>query len=266
MNAVLALDKNKVRQSFASAANSYDELAGLQRKAGLQLLQQLSGLEVFEHVLDIGCGTGFLTQQLLRQASIKQMIALDIAHSMVQRSRAKLGEVDNVSYLCADAESIPLLNHSVDTIVSNLALQWCENLTVVFKGFNKVLKTEGRLVFSTFGPNTLQELKKSWASVDNYSHVNAFYSMQQLTAFLQQAGFNNISCESVSYLSEYQSVKELMKELKGIGAHNVLPHRNRQTTRKSSMQAMISAYESYRVNGLIPATYEIIYLTADVKQ
>jgi len=264
MSAVLTIDKNKVRQSFASAANSYDELASLQRNVGLKLMQYFSEISSADHVLDIGCGTGFLTQQLVKQTGIKQITALDIAYSMVQRTRSKLQHIENVHYLCADAEYIPVMNDSVDSIISNLALQWCQNLTAVFRGFNSALKAEGQLLFSTFGPQTLWELKKAWSEVDDYSHVNEFYSAPELEMFLQQAGFKNIRCESLNYQSEYQTVKELMRELKGIGAHNVLSRRNRKTTSKTSMQRMISAYEKHKLNGMIPATYEIIFVTGNV--
>ncbi len=262
MSAVLLIDKNKVRRSFASAVDSYDELATLQRKVGLQLMRQFFLQNGCEQVVDIGCGTGFLTQQLIDQASVSQVVALDIAWSMVQRTRVKLEASDSVYYICADAERIPLKKQSADMIVSNLALQWCQNLTAVFDGFKKTLKPAGGLLFSTFGPATLQELRLAWAKADDYDHVNGFYSTDDLQEFLVQAGFKNIMMETKIYQSSYQSVVELMRELKGIGAHNMLAGRNRRVTSKSNMQTMISAYEKDRVNGGISATYEIIFVTA----
>ena len=264
MSAVVAIDKNKVRQSFSSAANSYDELATLQRTVGLELLQKLPQIKISDKVVDIGCGTGFLTEELNKGSVIQQLIAVDIAFSMLQRTRTRLEKIETTQYLCADAEYLPLVNQSVDHIVSNLALQWCQNLSVVFSGFNKALRKDGKLMFSTFGPATLQELKLAWSAVDSYGHVNEFYSAEQLSVFLQQAGFNNVQLETRSYQSEYPSVMALMRELKGIGAHNVLASRNRKTTSKTSMQAMISAYEKSRVNGVTPATYEIIFVIAEV--
>ncbi len=258
----LAIDKTKVRRSFSSAVETYDGLATLQRKVGLDLLAKVSSDELNNRVVDIGCGTGFLTQELLHRTSADQLIALDIAMPMLQFTRTKLKH--SVNYLCSDAEFLPLLNGSVDSLYSNLALQWCQNLTALFNNFNRVLCREGRVYFSTFGPGTLQELKKSWAEVDEFTHVNNFYSDTELYHSLQNTGFKDIQIEVKCYQSNYQTVLQLMRELKGIGAHNVLSGRYKKTTSKHRMQKMINSYEKYRVNGYIPATYEVIFVSASV--
>lgn len=259
-----SLDKKRVRQSFTAAAETYDELATLQRQVGLDLLSRFDLNITDQTVLDIGCGTGFLTRKLMQDTFNQKMIAVDIAFSMLEVTRLKLKEQKNVQYICADAEHLPLVEHSVDKIVSNLALQWCQNLTQVFGGFKNVLKQQGQIVFSTFGPATLKELKQAWSEVDDHKHVNEFYTVDELSVFLQHAGFNNIQIESIHYQSNYQAVIELMRELKGIGAQNVLSGRNKKTTSKIQMQNMIKAYEKHRVNGFIPATNEIIFVSASV--
>ena len=264
MSAVFSIDKKRVKQSFASAADTYDGLATLQRQVGLDLLSMFDINFTDDIVMDIGCGTGFLTQKIMLASSVQQMVAVDIAYSMLEATRIKLKDLETVYYICADAECIPLQKQAVDKIVSNLALQWCQNLTQVFEGFNHGLKPGGQLVFSTFGPSTLQELKQAWSEVDDYTHVNEFYTVDGITVFLQQAGFDSIQIKSKCYQSNYQAVIELMRELKGIGAKNMLAGRNKKTTSKTQMENMIKAYEKYRINKLIPATYEIIFVSARV--
>ncbi|MDI1277486.1 malonyl-ACP O-methyltransferase BioC [Methylobacter sp.] len=254
------LDKAKIRQSFAAASVTYDGVAELQRTVGKALLDTIDTESLRGPLLDLGCGTGFLSAKLL--AFAQPVIALDMALPMLQVTRTKLADMPNVTYLCADAEQLPLAGQIVDGVFSNLALQWCINLDVVFTDIKRVLKPGGRLVFSTFGPQTLQELKAAWADVDDYNHVNDFYSEQQLAHFLQLAGYTEIKIETRLYRSSYGSVLALMKELKHIGAHNMIAGRNKNITTKTQMQRMIAAYERHRSGDRIPATYEAIMVTA----
>lgn len=254
------LDKAKIKQSFAAASLTYDGVATLQRTVGAALLGSIDLESLTGTVLDLGCGTGFLSSELL--ARELPIIALDIALPMLQLTRKKLLDRPDVSYICADAEQLPLAGQIVDSVFSSLALQWCVNLEAVFTDIKRVLKPGGRLVFSIFGPQTLQELKAAWAKVDDYKHVNEFYSERQLTCFLQQSGYTRIKLETRVYLSSYGSVLELMRELKHIGAHNVMAGRNKNITTKTQMQRMIAAYEPHRSGGLIPATFEVIMVTA----
>jgi malonyl-CoA O-methyltransferase len=258
------LDKTRIKQSFSAASVTYDSVAALQRTVGKELLQSIDATKLTGTLLDLGCGTGFLTGELLAHSNHETTIALDIALSMLQTTQGKLADRLNIIYLCADAEQLALAGKSIDSVVSNLALQWCKDLEAAFTGIKRALKPNGQLAFSTFGPQTLHELKSAWAEVDNYNHVNAFYSETQLKHFLQQTGFKNSHIKSRLYSPRYDSVWTLMQELKHLGAHHVIAGRNKNITTKKAMQQMIAAYEKHRVGDQIPATFEVIIVTAKV--
>jgi malonyl-CoA O-methyltransferase len=258
----MTLDKARIKRSFAAASLTYDSVAGLQRTVGRELLHSIDATQLTGTLLDLGCGTGFLTGELLAYSNHETIIALDIALSMLQTAQGKLVDKTIISYVCADAEHLPLAGQTIDSIFSNLALQWCNNLEAVFTDIKRALKPDGQLVFSTFGPQTLYELKSAWASVDSYNHVNTFYSEAQLKQFLQQAGFKNSQIKCTLYISPYDSVWTLMQELKNLGAHHVIAGRNKKITTKTAMQQMISAYEKHKVSGQIPATFEVISIIA----
>ncbi|NOU15520.1 MAG: malonyl-ACP O-methyltransferase BioC [Methylococcaceae bacterium] len=255
-------DKVKIRQSFAAASITYDGAAELQRTVGKALLAGVSAETLSGRLMDLGCGTGFLTAELLSDNPRQSMIAVDIAMGMLNATRGKLINHNNVSYVCADAELLPVAASTLDGVVSNLALQWCRNLEAVFADLKRVIKPGGQLVFSTFGPQTLQELKAAWAEVDDYSHVNEFYDVKELEVFLRQAGFRQLQIESRTYVSSYDSVLDLMHELQAIGAQNVIGERSKTITTKLQLQKMITAYETRRVNSKIPATYECLFVQA----
>jgi malonyl-CoA O-methyltransferase len=256
------LEKARIKQSFAAASVTYDSVAALQRTVGKELLHSIDATKLNGTLLDLGCGTGFLTGELLAHSDHETTIALDIALSMLQTTQGKLADKCDIIYVCADAEQLPLAGQSIDGVFSNLALQWCRDLEAVFTGIRRALKPDGQLVFSTFGPQTLHELKSAWADVDNYNHVNTFYSEAQLKQSLQQAGFENSQVKSKLYTSRYDSVWTLMQELKHLGAHHVIAGRNKKITTKTAMQKMLAAYEKHRVRDQIPATFEVIIVTA----
>ena len=261
MTGEVYLDKAKVRHSFAAAAQTYDGLARLQRQVGLELLSRFPQHKSADVILDLGCGTGFISHQLWSTFTGNQMIALDIALPMLQTSRRKYPAMP-VQYLCADAEKLPIASHSIDQIYSNLALQWAQALQASCVDFKRVLKKQGELIFSTFGPETLRELKDAWAEVDDYMHVNVFHSAELIHDYLQLAGFKEISLQTQTYQTAYSDVEGLMRELKGIGAHNVNRQRNRKPTTKSQLTSMISHYPRQSAGQGIIASYEIIFVKA----
>jgi len=254
-----SLDKQQIRRSFAKASKSYDGMANLQRKVGRELIKQVS-LPEQASVLDLGCGTGFFTQQLIEKVGLKNIVALDLAVPMLLQTRSRLVEYD-ISLVCADAEALPFVDESVDSVVSNLALQWCMGLDDLFVDVQRVLRPKGSFIFSSFGASALHELKEAWANVDNYRHVNEFCSVAEVSEKLQQAGFHEVQVVTKTYMSQYPDVLNLMRELKAIGAHNVSHQRNKQLTSKRQLQALISAYPK-EVNGGVKASFEIIYAQA----
>jgi malonyl-CoA O-methyltransferase len=256
-----SIDKNQLKQAFSGAARHYDDFAALQSQVGLSLLSKFPIQTQAGMILDLGCGTGFLGRHMAIKPKVQSLLGLDIAFTMLQICREK--QVNSPQYyVCADAENLPLLTSSVQQIYANLALQWCHNLATVFKGCQQVLKPDGQLVFSSFGPASLQELKQAWAEVDDFTHVNSFYSLPEIEKFLEYADFSRIESESVIYQSRYPSVMALMQELKGIGAHNVNIKRNKQMTTRKQVQQMITCYAQNMAGGPVLASYEIIYVRA----
>lgn len=254
-----SLDKKHIRQSFAKASLSYDRMAGLQRKVGRELISSVALVENGT-VLDIGCGTGFFTQQLRDRVLLADIVALDIAVPMLLKTKERLPDA-GLSLVCADAEGLPFVSSCMAAVVSNLALQWCLNIDAMFQNVERILQRNGQFVFSTFGEHALCELKAAWAMVDDDPHVNDFCSVSDIEQKLQAQGFVDIQLETYVYQEKYASVIELMRELKGIGAHNVHHARHKQLTGKGKLQALLEAYPQDKEGG-ISASFEIIYVCA----
>ncbi len=259
------LDKNAIRQSFDRAASSYDHYAVLQREVESRLLERI---EFQRHepgtILDLGCGTGSASQSLATQFPQANVIALDWAPAMLAKAGARSGPdfVGKLSQLCADMHAIPLAVRSVDLVFSSLALQWSYDLPAIFREFRRIMKADAMLVFTCFGPDTLHELKQAWRAVDELPHVNDYPDMHDIGDELLAAGFREPVMDTERLTLEYPDVMALMRELKGIGAHNVARQRLHGLTGKARLQAMLQAYEQFRRDDRYPASYEVIYGTA----
>ena len=163
-------NKALVRSSFEKAASSYDEAAVLQREIGQRLLDRLDYIKFQPlRILDVGAGTGDCSYQLANIYNKSELVILDFATNMLQQARQKRNWKQRLSsryqYTSGDASQLPLAANSVDMVFSNLTLQWCTDLEQVFTEFRRVLRPDGMLLFSTFGPDTLKELKACWMTI-----------------------------------------------------------------------------------------------------
>lgn len=254
------IDKRSVRRSFDRAADSYDEAAVLQLEIGKRLLERTILIrETPEHILDLGAGTGLVTQLLKKQHRKSTVTALDISDRMLLQARSRDGWFNKTRYLCGDMESLPLADQSVNLIFSNLAVQWCNEPARVFAEFRRILKPGGAVWFTTFGPDTLKELRECWSVADGYAHVNRFIDMHNLGDALLAAGLAEPVMDMEMLTLTYRDVRGLMVDLKNLGAHNSLVARPRGLTGKGRLQACAEAYEHLRVDGVLPASYEVIY-------
>ena len=182
------IDKQQARRAFERAAATYDEAAVLQDEVGMRLLERLDLVRLQpDSILDLGAGTGKMTAGLMKRYRKARVVAVDIAHSMLQRTRRRGGWLRRPRCICADAEQLPFAGNSFDLIFSNLMIQWCQPQDTLFGEFHRVLRPGGLLMFTTFGPDTLQELRECWTRADDCVHVNTFVDMHDIGDALLQA-------------------------------------------------------------------------------
>lgn len=258
------VDKRRVRRSFDRAAQGYAGVAVLQREVGRRLMERLELVRIAPaSVLDAGAGTGELSARLARRYRGAHTVLLDLSAAMLAAARRRGSLLERWrgrrSFVCADAERLPLAAGCVDLIVSNLMLQWCNDLEGALREFRRVLRPGGLLMFTTLGPDTLRELRASWRAVDGHVHVNAFIDMHDIGDALLRAGFADPVMDREDMVLTYEGVPALMRELKALGAHNSTGGRPRGLTGRGRLAGMIAAYEAFRQDGRLPATYEVIH-------
>jgi malonyl-CoA O-methyltransferase len=257
-------DRRQVQRAFGRAAKSYEDNDGLQRRVQSRLLERLDYYEGTPTcVLDLGCGTGRGAAILKRRWPRAQVIALDIALPMLRAARRHAGWMKPFSRVCGDALALPLADRSVDVLHSSLCIQWCEAPRELFTEFARVLKSGGFMAVSSLGPDTLHELRQAWAMADNtHPHVSRFLDMHDLGDAALAAGLRDPVLDADHLMSRYAHPRDLLRELKGLGATNADAQRERGLTGKARFARMFDAYDSMRVDGVIPATWEVIELHA----
>jgi malonyl-CoA O-methyltransferase len=277
-------DHRQVRRAFSRAAHHYDDAAALQREVGARLLESLDYYDeraqrdagggkplAPRRVLDVGCGPGHAAVAMQQRWPKAQVIALDLALPMAREARDNARQMRPAASnpvsrllasrpqpLCADARALPLADGSVDVLFSNLCLQWVEDLPAVFAGFRRVLRPDGLMVLSTFGPDTLWELREAFGHADSAPHVSPFASIAQFGDALIAAGFKDPVLDRDEFRMQHDSLADLMRELRTLGATNALSTRRRSLTGRTRFARAGQAYEPMRRDGRLPATWEVI--------
>jgi len=255
-----AIDKRGARRAFEQAAADYDQAAVLQREIADRMLERLDYISLVPRtILDLGAGTGYAIEPLQKRYRKARVLAMDFALSMVRESRRRGSWLNRPRCVCADAEALPLADGSVDLIFSNVTFQWCNDLERTFGELLRVLRPGGLLMFSTFGPDTLRELRAAWAAADGFSHVNVFLDMHDVGDALMRARFADPVMDAERITVTFDSMRNLMRDLKVLGAHNVTAERPRGLTSRRRLATAEQAYETHRRDGRLPATYEVVY-------
>jgi len=275
----LQLDPASVRRRFERAAATYDAAAVLQREIGQRMAERLALVKLQPAaILDAGCGTGDALAELRTRFPTAFIVGLDLAYPMLAaaRRRATAGIASARPLLarlfgpratagvepalaCADVCRLPLAAGSLDLVWSNLTLQWVNDPTVAFAEFHRALRVGGLLTFTTFGPDTLLELRAAFSGIDRATHVSRFIDMHDLGDMLAHTGFADPVMDMEKLTLTYADAIAMMRELKAIGAQNATTGRPRGLTGRARWQRMLDALEAFRRDGRLPATYEVVY-------
>jgi malonyl-CoA O-methyltransferase len=256
------LDTRSVRRSFDRAAAAYDSAAVLHAQVRGELLERLQLMTISPNVvLDAGAGTGHGSRALKGRYPGALVIALDASMQMLRLAGRQRGWLRRFSRVCADAQCLPMADGSVDLIVSNLLLHWCDP-DAALSEFRRVLAPHGLLCFSTFGPDTLLELRRAWAQVDAALHVHTFLDMHDVGDAVVRAGFASPVLDVERFTLSYSDLRKFAADLRDTGGRNAATARRRGLSSPRKFAAMQAAYEKFRQDGRLPATYEVVFAHA----
>ncbi|MFE0502918.1 malonyl-ACP O-methyltransferase BioC [Peribacillus butanolivorans] len=265
------IDKRLLSKRFSEHAKTYDAYANVQKNMAKQLVDLLPKKNTNHgiNILEIGCGTGYLTRLLVKTFPNAAITAVDLAPGMVEVAKGTTKE-DRVTFLCTDIEEM-VLNENYDLIISNATFQWLNNLPATLEKLIARLTAEGSLIFSTFGIDTFQELHMSYEhakeklqlSIDS-SPGQMFYTLEELSQVCEEAlPFSSefpieITKMEKLELEYFQTVREFFTSIKKIGAAN--SNKENYCQRPSLFRELINIYETkYRDESGVKATYHCLF-------
>ncbi len=252
---------DQVKRNFSRHAAEYDRYAMVQKAVAEKLLDRLSIAPVCGEVLEVGCGTGMLSRPFNQKYPDASLVLSDIAHGM---SCHVAGEFSKQLVVDADAAALPFSSESFDLVISSSVYQWVDHLPQAFSELQRVLRPGGHIALALFGERTLFELRKSHGKAlrNGSSHGQGFPDCTQIISALEDR-FEIKFLESAEEIEWHRDVPHLLRSLKAIGAQNASRQRPAGLASRKVMQRMYDCYiKEFSVDGMIPATYEVLYLLA----
>jgi malonyl-CoA O-methyltransferase len=261
------IDRNRVKHSFDRHAAEYDDNAHVQKRVVARFAGLLRGwLVITRRALDIGSGTGMLLKEMAGLYPGTELIGLDLAFGMSLKARADLAANASIALVTGDAEALPFREKAFDLVVSTSTFQWLENLDRLFDEAFRVLAPGGHIVFALFGEHSLFELRNAYrsawkgAGLGLEERTHKFHRITEVEAALGNAGFTVSHISAELEIEYHPDVPALLRSLRRIGAGNAAPAGSRGFAERRVMLEMMEIYRrDYTVDGLIPATYEVIY-------
>lgn len=211
------------------------------QEAGEEMLSRLEWVTLKPKViLDAGCGTGSMSSRLQAHYPQAQVLALDLSEDMLRHMREQ--DKQN-SLICADAGKLPLRNQSVDLIFANFLLPWQDDIESLLREWRRVLRPDGLLMFTAFGPDTLKEC----AALCGRENLPALIDMHDMGDLILRLGFSDPVLDVNHYTMTYREQAHLFRELRASGML--------QTQFEVNKHSELPAAE----DGTWALTYEIVF-------
>lgn len=274
------IDIRRVRQLFRQPAR-IAESDFLRREISGRMLERLTLIKTEpRQVLDAGCGEGADLAALQGQYTQAQIIGLDASVQMLASARGRQAEAQSSMHrllakflpsrkgpspatgrdlVCADFAQLPLAQNSVDLIWSNLALHWHPRPDRVFAEWRRVLRVDGLLMFSCFGPDTFKEMREAFALVDQAMHTLPFVDMHDFGDMLVNTGFSTPVMDMEKITVTYESPQKLLADVRAWGGNPLVTRRRGFVGRHDGFRILQALERNRGADGRMPLTFEIVY-------
>lgn len=249
-----------IQRRFDHAAADFDDADFVHAVTRDGMLKRLEPLLLQpETILDLGSATGATGRRLRQRFKRAHFVSLDLSRAMLGAARKHRRWFSRSTFVQANAGRLPFANAAFDMVVSNQLLPWTPDPQAVFEQVSRVLKKDGVFAFATLGPDSLRELARAWAGIDDQAHVNPFPDMHDIGDGLVRAGLRDPVLDVDRLQITYETPDRLFADLTRAGARNAIAERSRGLVGRGRFQAMTEALASGRADGKIVLDLELVY-------
>ncbi len=252
-------NKQRIAETFGRAATTYDNAAVLQQRVAAHVRGLLPTLASDSSVLDMGCGTGRETLALKQHyGNAAYVTGLDLSNGMLAYARSQ-ELADSCCWLAGDIEQLPFAARQFDLVFSSLAIQWCSSLPRVLSEVSRVLKPEGRFIFSTLAAGSLHELHRAWQQVDDNLHINHYDDFISQKQIMVDSNLSIVTLYEQEETVYYSTVVELLRDMKALGVNTVVGRERTGLFGRTTLARLQQGYEIFATKAGFPASYRVVY-------
>lgn len=254
--------KAGIARQFDRGASTYDAHADVQKAMADRLMCRLraTGSE-FRRVLEIGCGTGYLTGELARGFPKASIVAMDLSPRMVEIAANKVRS-PNVEFAVADAESERWEPESFDLVASNATIQWFQAPGATIALLASALRTHGLMLHLAFGPETFCELRSILDEIDGRPPRPVVTSAGCWAAALRGAGLEVLACDDRLERRHYADFASFLGTIKGTGAAFTPAATGGWEGLRTLRKAAVRYAQRFGSPQGVPVTYQVLELLA----
>ncbi|MGA8941916.1 MAG: malonyl-ACP O-methyltransferase BioC [Thermoactinomyces sp.] len=263
------MNKQLIARRFNRSVPTYQEYAVVQKEMASRLLANLPAGGKIRRILEVGCGTGYLTGLLVSHYQSAEIIAIDIAEKMIAKAREQI-DSPRVRFMVGDAEEAENLRQiaPVDLIVSNATIQWLATPAQTLSDWHDLLKPGGWFIASTFGPHTFKELRKAFAAVESdyqlppSQRTLSMKTKEDWHQILVKSGFHVQTLEECLRPLVYENCRAFFRSIKATGA-NYSESGHAWSKERTLLLEVLNRYDRmFRTDRGVVATYHLLYLIA----
>lgn len=239
-----------IERHFSRAAEAYHQLARVQQQAAEQLAAAVAELGLApRRVLDIGCGTGFLTRRMLLQFPVAELVALDLSPGMIEVARQQVPASASLEFVVAEAmEYQP--TEPFDLVVSSSTLQWLQPFDRLFAKLHSMLAPGGHVCASIMLHGTLGELHSIRSDLfPALAPAQLLPESESVLASLEQCGFEVLAHQVQEDREWYATPSAALRSMREQGFTGGPLSTGRRPLTRGQLAALLSEYEQRYTNG-----------------